>query len=78
MRGFIFWERAKLALLSGQNVKPSRRRWDEVFVSPLVGVSGSPKVNPFLSVAGAKKVFVTPLVGVSESPKVNPVPGSHE
>jgi len=41
MRGFLFWERAKLALQSDQNKKPSRLPREEVFASPLVGVSGS-------------------------------------
>ena len=38
--GFLFWKRAKLALLSGQNEKTNPAQRDEVFVTPLVGVSG--------------------------------------
>ena len=45
-RGFLFRERAKLALQSGLNEKPDHAKRDEVFVSPLVGVFGCPKGNP--------------------------------
>ena len=39
---FSFWKRAKLALLSEQNEKTCREA-AKVFVTPLVGVSGSPE-----------------------------------
>jgi hypothetical protein len=41
--GFLFWKRAKLALLSEQNEKSNHAKRDEVFVQPLVGVSGTPE-----------------------------------
>jgi hypothetical protein len=40
MRGFYILERGESIRLSGKMKKPNPEKRDEVFVSPLVGVSG--------------------------------------
>jgi hypothetical protein len=49
MRGFLFWKRAMLALLSGQNEKHNHAKRDEVFVTPLVGLV-SPNQGLFIKI----------------------------